>query len=93
MRRRTIFFPPAHKWLADIISVRSIPEARRSVATLSRIHARSTRSRRRLIKRAIVLAANRAEAMAKKEDLSPKERVELKEISRIYRRAAMRMVV
>jgi hypothetical protein len=74
--RRTIFFPPRHRKLAEIISIASPAAFRESIRTLKKmgIGARE--------KRALVLAQNRAKAMLKKKSLSEKERRELQAIAR-----------
>jgi len=76
-RRRTIFFAPRHKKLADIISIESPAAFRESIRRLKRLGIGATE------KRALVLAQNRAEAMLKKRNLSPKERRELQTIARM----------
>ncbi|PYO52053.1 MAG: hypothetical protein DMD84_10970 [Candidatus Rokuibacteriota bacterium] len=76
-RRKTIFFPPRHKKLADIISIESPAAFRESIRKLKRMGIGATE------KRALVLAQNRAKAMLKKRSLSEKERRELQAISRI----------
>jgi hypothetical protein len=76
-RQKTIFFPPKHRDLADIISIESPAAFRQSIRTLKKmgIGARE--------KRALVLAQNRAKAMLKKRNLSESERKELEEIARM----------
>jgi hypothetical protein len=76
-RRKTIFFPPKHRKLADIITIESPAAFRESIRKLKKmgISARE--------KRALVLAQNRARAMLKKKSLSPRERKELQEIARM----------
>lgn len=76
-RRRTIFFPPRHKKLADIISIESPAAFRESIRRLTRVGIGATE------KRALVLAQNRAKAMLKKRNLSAKERRELATIARM----------
>ena len=76
-RRRTIFFPPRHKKLADIISIESPAAFRESIRRLKRMGIGPTE------KRALVLAQNRAKAMLKKRNLSAKERRELQAIARM----------
>ena len=73
-RRRTIFFPPRHRRLAEIISIESPAAFRESIRKLKKmgIGARE--------KRALVLAQNRAKAMLKKKTLSQKERREFQQI-------------
>ena len=76
-RRKTIFFPPRHKKLAEIISIESPAAFRESIRKLKRMGIGATE------KRALVLDQNRAKAMLKKRSLSEKERRELQAISRI----------
>jgi hypothetical protein len=75
-RRRTIFFPPRHKKLSDIISIES-PAFRDSIRRLKRRGIGPTE------KRAVVLAQNRAKAMLKKRSLSANERRQLHSIARM----------
>jgi hypothetical protein len=79
-RRRpgqTIFFPPRHPALAEIISIESPAAFRESIRRLKKmgIGARE--------KRALVLAKNRAKAMLKKKSLSEQERKQLQAIARM----------
>jgi len=88
------YSPPRHRDLGEIVSIRSPEEARASAKVLVRM-AREARTRRRrvTIKRAMVLAANRAEAASKKRNLSSRERRELREVAEIYRRAYRKIEV
>ena len=90
-----LFKPARHKWLADIITFESESKARKAAKRLvndlerGRIGKKKIGKKRALtIARALQYAANRAEASAKRKNLSPKERKELKEIAKIYDRAA-----
>ena len=76
-RRRTIFFPPRHKKLADIISIESPAAFRESIRRLKRVGIGARE------KRALVLAQNRAKAMVRKRNLSPSERRQLRSIARM----------
>ena len=76
-RRKTIFFPPRHKTLADIISIESPAAFRQSIRRLKQLGIGPRE------KRALVLAQNRAKAMLKKRTLSAKERRELQSIARM----------
>jgi hypothetical protein len=75
-RGKTIFFPPRHRKLAEIISIASPAAFRESIRKLKKmgIGARE--------KRALVLAQNRGKAMLRKRNLSEKESQELQEIGR-----------
>jgi len=90
-----LFKPPRHRWLADIVSFESPTKARESARKLVKAFERGRIGRRKIgrkraltIARALNYAANRAEASAKRKGLSSKERKELKEIAKIYRKAA-----
>ncbi len=76
-RRKTIFFAPKERKLADIISIESPAAFKESIRTLKKmgIGARE--------KRALVLAQNRAKAMLEKRSLSENERRQLEEIARM----------
>jgi len=93
----SLFKSPKHKWLAKIVSFKNPSSARKAAKKLlsglkrGRIGKLKIGEKRALqIVQALNYAANRAEASAKKEKLSPKERKELKRISRIYRSAQKR---
>ena len=90
-RRRTLFFPPRHRKIAEIISIESPKKARHAVKTLLRMAKKAPHRRKVLIKRSIVLAANRAEAASKKRNLSRREKKELKTVAKIYRTAARKI--
>lgn len=93
-KQGTMFVPSTYKGLSEVVRVDSPTNARKSVAELKRRFAKlKHRDARLSVKRAAVLAANRAEAMAKKKDLCTKERIELNEVKRIYRRAGNRMML
>jgi len=89
---KTMFGKPKHKYLRDIISIRSPEAATGSVRELTREFFQSkTKVKRLRIARAAQLAANRALASAKRQTVSPRERAELRKVARIYRDAAERM--
>jgi hypothetical protein len=90
-----LFKPPRHKWLADIITFESEAKARKAAKRLVNDVERGRMGRKRIgrkraltIARALLYAANRAEASAKRRNLTPEERRKLREISEIYRKAA-----
>ncbi len=95
--KRGLFRPARHKWLADIVCIKTPSCARKAATKLLRLFKQALRAGKRdravLIKRAVVLAANRARVSAKRRSLSVKERAELKEVARIYERAADMMVL
>lgn len=88
-RKKTMFYsPPRNKWLSELIEMDDPESARASVRKLKREFRHSkTRDRKRKIKQATVLAANRAKAAAKRKNLSRRERKELLEIAEIYEAA------
>lgn len=87
-RRHTMFGERKWKRLAAVVSLTSPAEARKSATWLKR-HFRELKSREHkvAVKRACVLAHNRALAARKKKDLSAKEKKEFKEIAKIYKTA------
>ena len=88
----SMFGPARSKRLSSIVTLKSPGKAVMAAGKLRELfeHAR-TREFKVKVKRATVLAANRAEAMTHKKNLSRKERNELKRIAAIYRRAAKHM--
>lgn len=89
---RTMFGEPQYQYLADVVSLTSIPEARNSVIALRKLYAgANTRTKRLRIMRATVLAANRANVMAHNMRVGTDKRREKARISRIYRRLANKM--
>ena len=90
-----LFKPAKHKWLADIITFKDPDDAEEAAEKLVGALERGRLGRMRIgrkralaITRALNYAANRAEASAKRRNLSPEERRELREIAEIYREAA-----
>ncbi len=85
-RRRGLFYKkPRHKDLAEIVTLESPRRARRAARKLKEeFEDARTRKRKVTIKRATVLAANRAKAARKRRNLSKKEKRELEEIAKIY---------
>ena len=77
-RKRGMFYePPRHKWLAEIITIVSPTAARQAVKKLLAKAKKANRKVKLLIKRAMVLAANRAAAMRKKKNPAQKRNVSL----------------
>jgi len=78
------------KWkrLAEVVSLVNPVEARKSTTWLKR-HFRELKSREHkvAVKRATVLAMNRARAAGKKKDLSAREKKEFRKIAKIYEKA------
>lgn len=84
-----LFKPPRWKYLADIITFESPSKARKSAKEVLKDIKKSKRRDKVLREaRALQYAANRARAAAKRKNLSPEERRELKEIAEIYEDAA-----
>ena len=91
-KKKTMFGPPKHKTLAKIITIRNLDEAKQAAQYLigesSRMKRPSAILRRA---QAAQLAANRARAQLKRENLSRKERAEMREIAALWDWAAKRM--
>jgi len=89
---KTMFGKAKHKYLRDIISIRSPESATGSVRELTReFYQSKTRAKRLRIARSAQLASNRALASAKRKSVSPRERAELKKVAKIYGDVAERM--
>jgi hypothetical protein len=87
-----MFSPAKHKYLRDIISIRSPESATGSVRELTReFYQSKTKAKRLRIARSTQLASNRALASAKRKTVSLGERTELKKVAKIYGDAAERM--
>jgi len=91
----SMFYEPAHhRDLGKIVKIDTPANARKAANQLLKMFRKArTRKRKVTIKRAAVLAANRCAAMRKRKNLSAKERRELKQIEKIYRDAAKKMVL
>jgi hypothetical protein len=86
---KSMFYEPArHQKLSDIVKLTSIPEAKIGARELKK-EFRFAKSKKKKIRvrRATNLAANRADAMARKRNLKSKTKVRLRKVSRIYRKA------
>lgn len=73
----SLFFPPKHKRLAKVITIRSPKAFRGSIRTLQKGGLSLQEER------ALVLARNRAAAILKKKNLSSKERKQMMVITNI----------
>lgn len=87
-KSRTMFGVRKWKRLAEVVSLVNPVEARKSTTWLKR-HFRELKSREHkvAVKRATVLAMNRARAAGKKKDLSAREKKEFRKIAKIYEKA------
>ncbi|MEM5867549.1 MAG: hypothetical protein QXG39_06485 [Candidatus Aenigmatarchaeota archaeon] len=83
----TIFFPPKHQKLSEAITIVSPEKARESIKKVAQMRGLT---RRQKIS-ALILASNRALALAKKRHLSAKERRELKIVAQILRDGAKKL--
>jgi len=90
-----LFKPAKHKWLADIITFKTPKAARRAAKRLINALKRRRigkmkigRKRALTIAKALQYASSRAEASVKRENLSLKEKKELRKISEIYDKAS-----
>lgn len=89
-----MFGPPRYQYLARIVTFRSITAAREAARLLLRLFKEAkTRAKKVRIKRATVLAANRARVLARSRSLRPETKKRLRRIAYIYERAAERMVL
>ena len=91
-RSGLFYSPPRHRKLAQIVTFSSVGAAERAARQLVKMFEKAkSRDRKRVIKSATVLAANRAKAMLRRRDLSPAERKKYRALVRIYRAAAAKM--
>ena len=92
-KKKSMFYSPArHPSLGEIVTLESPSKAKRAARELKRkFREAKSRERKREIKQATVLAANRAKAMQKKRGLSERERKNLEEINEIYNRTQKEM--
>jgi hypothetical protein len=84
-RNAGLFGPPKSKLLSEIVRIDTPENAKRSIKTLIQMFKTSNDPEWRLhIKRAIQQAAARASVIAENKRVSPKERKEAKEVSKMY---------
>ena len=89
-RKRTMFYSNVKSGsLARAITIRSPSGARESTFVIRKM-VRKKRVSKLHAKRGMILAANRAEAMAKspRSRISPKERAEMLAVAKVYRKEA-----
>lgn len=90
----TLYSISKNAYLSNIISFKNPSSANGSSKELLREFKNSkTRVKKRKIKRATVQASNRALASSKKRNLSSREKMELKQISRIYHNTYVKMIL
>ena len=83
---------PKSKALAEIVTIEGIVKARKAAVTLKKKYRAAKRKDTKThIKRAAILAANRADAAARRRGLSRKQKKKLRRIAQIYRSAARDM--
>lgn len=93
-KRRTMFGPARHRKLARIVTIKSVTEAKRAAQKLLEMfRAAKSRKQKVTIKRATVLAANRALVMARRRDLHPETKRRLRKVAMVYYAAAEKMVL
>jgi len=86
------YSPPHHKSLAKKITIESVSAAQKAGRKLIKESKRAKRPSAVLRRaRAATLAANRAEALAKKRNLSKKEKIETKRVAKIWRGIANKL--
>jgi len=95
VKGKGLFHEPKHKWLADVITIKSIRGARKACKKLLNALDRRKYGRLRIgrkralqIARSLSEAANRVYSMLKKENLKPRTRKRLEKIGEIYESAA-----
>ena len=87
-----LFVPMKHKYLADMISLKTPKEAAESCKKLlQEFRDAMTRPKRLRIARATQLAANRAKVMARRTTISPAERNEFRKIHILYKALATKL--
>ena len=91
VRKGMFYEKPHHRWLAKLITFKSITEARKNAAKLVRKAKHSRRDTAVTIKRALVLARNRAKASLKRKGLDRSTRHRLSQIAKIYEKAYKRI--
>ncbi len=85
-KKRGIFFPAKHRKLAEIVTIESPAKARKAVKKLKRLIGKGYTKKQ--IRGAMIIAYARAKALAKKKGISAKEKRELRQIAKIYLKAA-----
>ncbi len=84
-----LFSKSKYKKYEEIVSLKSVDEAKESIDTLIKeFNSAETRTKKLRVARVIQRAANMARVISRKKDLSPKERKKFVRISRKYRFAA-----
>ena len=85
MSRKTIFFKPKYKKIADLIRIDTPKNAKEGLKELYG-EFKKLKTKKAMLRRirSITLAINRINAMLKKKSLSAKERKELKEVKKIF---------
>lgn len=82
---RRLFFEPKHKKIADIISIKSVEEAKKSIKKILELAKKNIRKYTPKQWRGfLILAGVRAKLLAKKKDISPEKRKEKLKIAKLY---------
>jgi len=84
---------PAHPELAEIVDISSVQAAKKAVRKLLELARRSPRDYRVAIKRAMILAMNRARAFLNNPNVSPREKGEMRDVAEVYEDAARRIII
>jgi hypothetical protein len=87
---RGIFFPPKHKELADIITIKSVSGAREAVRKIKALLRRGKYTLKQL-RAALILAGVRAKVIAKTRAVSAAVKRRLLQVAKIYLNAAKRL--
>ncbi len=90
VEKRGIFFPPKHKELADIITIKSISGAREAVRKIKAL-LRKRKYTLKQLRAALILAGARARVIAKTRAKDPAVKRRLLQVANIYLNAAKRL--
>lgn len=94
MGSSTIFAPPEYEYLSEAIEMENPDEARGSVKELEKeFEEAETVDKKRRIKKAMILATNRAKAQTNRTDISEREVRQFKEIANIYEESYKNMEI
>jgi hypothetical protein len=90
LEHRGIFFPPKHKELADIITIKSVSGAREAVRKINALLRKGKYTLKQL-RAALILAGVRAKVIAKTRAVSSAVKRRLLQVAKIYLNAAKRL--
>jgi len=88
--KKGIFFPPKHKELANIITIKSVSGARKAVRKIKAL-LRKGKYKLKQLRAALNLAGVRAKVIAKTKAKNPSVKRRLLQVSKIYLNAAKKL--